>query len=214
MDISRHLPNYYYRMDASRNSRFYTQGFELWLPEGTLFEDMELDYEVIASDTDQAAHYRLSNVAIPLRKAGEITIPLVKDPRIDGSKLYVARVNGKSRISQGGTYKYGRITANITELGTYTVCVDTVAPRITPIGSATWRSSRKIVLRIADGETGIRDYRGEIDGRWVLFSYSSKNAQLTCDLKAEGIKPGKHKVEVTVTDMRGNVNTLTQHIEL
>lgn len=214
MDIPRSLPNYYYRMDASRNSRFYTQGFELWLPQGTLFEDVELDYEVIASDTDLTDHYRLSNIVIPLRKAAEITLPIIKDYTIDGSKLYVARVNGKSRISQGGTYKYGRITANITELGTYTVCVDTVAPRITPIGSATWRNSRKIVLRIADGETGIRDYRGEIDGRWVLFKYSSKNAQLTCDLKAESIKPGKHKVEITVTDMRGNENKLKLDCDL
>ena len=58
------------------------------------------------------------------------------------------------------------------------------------------------------------DYRGTIDGQWVLFKYSSKTAQLTCDLKAEGIKPGKHKVEITVTDMRGNVRTLALDCEL
>lgn len=214
MDLPQRLPNYYYRMDASRNSRFYTQGFELWMPQGTLFDDIELDYEVIPSDIDQAHHYRLTNAIVPLRRTAEITIPTHKEWHIDGSKLYVARVNGKRRTYCGGTYRYGRITANITELGTYTVCADTIAPKITPIGSTSWRSNRKVVLRIADGETGIRDYHGTIDDQWVLFKYSSKTALLTCDLKAEGIKPGKHRVEVVVTDMRGNARTLTLDCEL
>ena len=216
MEIPKRLPNYYDRMEASRANRFYTKGFELWIPENTLFEDVELAYDKIDSvaDTDQTSHYRLSEYPIPLRHAAEITIPVCPKKGIDGKKLYVARVDGNRRVSQGGTYKYGRITANITELGTYTVCADTVAPKITPIGSTSWRKQGRIVLRIADGQTGIRDYRGTIDGRWVLFQYSSKNARLTCDLKAEGIGPGKHEIEIVVTDMRGNKSKLTMNCDL
>lgn len=205
MEIPSRLPNYRYLMDASRDSRFYAQGFELWMPQGTLFDDVELDYAVLPSESDQADIYQLATMRIPLRRAAEITLPTHKGESVDGSKLYVARVDGKRRIYCGGTYRYGRITANITELGSYTVCADTIAPRITPIGSTSWRKQGQIVCRIADGETGIRDYRGTIDGRWVLFKYSSKNARLTCDLRAEGIGPGRHQVEITVTDMRGNV---------
>ena len=206
MDIPQRLPDYHYLMDASRPNRFYTQGFELWIPNGELFDDVELAYDVIPSAVDQVPHYRLTHSRIPLRKAAEITIPIWPDRGIDGSKLYVARVDGRRRISQGGTYKFGRITANITELGTYTVCVDTVAPKITPIGSTAWRQQGRVVFRIADGETGIRSYRGTIDGRWVLFKYSSKTARMTCDLKAEGIGPGRHEVVIEVEDMRGNEN--------
>ncbi len=205
MEIPSRLPNYRYLMDASRDSRFYTQGFELWMPQGTLFDDVELDYAVLSSESDQADIYQLATMRIPLRRAAEITLPTHKGESVDGSKLYVARVDGKRRIYCGGTYRYGRITANVTELGSYTVCADTVAPRITPIGSTSWRKQGRVVCRIADAETGIRDYRGTIDGRWVLFKYSSKNARLTCDLRAEGIGPGRHQVEITVTDMRGNV---------
>ena len=204
MDIPCRIPNYYDLMDASRANRFYTRGFELWMPQGTLFEDVELEYEVTPSTTDQADIYRLTTTRIPLRKAAEITLPTHKDAHIDGSKLYVARVNGNGRVYCGGIYKYGRITANITELGTYTVSADTVPPKITPIGRTTWAKQGRVVCRIADGETGIRDYRGKIDGRWVLFKYSSKNARLWCDLRAEGIAPGRHTVEIEVTDMRGN----------
>ena len=214
MDLPRRLPNYYDRMYASRANRFYTNGFELWIPKGELFDDVELAYEVLPSETDYAAHYKLSETRIPLRKGAEITIPVRPQANVDTKKLYVARVDGKQRIYSGGTYKYGRITANITELGTYSVCADTIAPRIIPIGSSTWKSQRKVVFRISDNETGLRDYRGMIDGRWVLFQYSSKTARLTCDLKAEGITRGKHELEVVVTDMRGNVKRLIQQCEL
>ena len=214
MDIPQRLPNYYDRMYASRANRFYTNGFELWIPKGELFDDVELAYEVLPSETDYAAHYKLSETRIPLRKGAEITMPVNPQKNVDTKKLYVARVDGKQRTYCGGTYKYGRITANITELGTYTVCADTVAPKITPIGSSAWKSQGRVVVRIADGETGIRDYRGMIDGRWVLFKYSSKTARLTCDLKAEGITRGKHEVVVEVEDMRRNVNRMRFDIEL
>ena len=212
MEIPSRLPNYRYLMDASRDSRFYAQGFELWMPQGTLFDDVELDYHVMPSESDQTPIYQLTTTRIPLRRAAEITLPTHKSESVDGSKLYVARVDGKRRTYCGGTYRYGRITANITELGSYTVCADTIAPKITSIGSTSWRKQGRIVCRIADGETGIRDYRGTIDCRWVLFKYSSKNARLTCDLRAEGIGSGRHQVEIRVTDMRGNVRVVSYEL--
>lgn len=207
MDIPQRLPNYFYYMDASRDNRFYTNGFELWLPQGSLFDDVELDYEVLPSESavDCTSHYRLSQTPQPLWHAAEITIPFFEDCDIDPSKLYIARVDGKRRVYCGGTYEYGHIKANITELGTYTVCADTIPPKITPIGSTSWRKQGRVVCRIGDSQSGIRSYRGTIDGRWVFFKYSSKNARLTCDLRAEGIGSGHHTIEVEVTDMRGNV---------
>ena len=214
MKLPCRVPNYFYRMDASRANRFCGQGFELWLPEGTLFEDVELDYDVLPSDTDQAEHFQLAVTRIPLRKAAEITLPVMPREGVDAKKLYVARVDGKQRVYCGGTYKYGRITANVKELTTYTVCVDTIAPKITPIGESTWKKKGMVTFRIADGETGIRSYRGKIDSKWVLFQYSSKNARLWCDLKAEGIGPGNHEIEVEVEDMRCNVRTLVINCSL
>ena len=201
--------NYLYYMNASQDNRFYVAGTELWVPQGTLFEDVDLEYEVLSSDSDLAAIYRFAPQPVPLRKPAELTLPIRLDKPFDSKKLYVARVDGNRRIYCGGTYKYGRITANISELGSYTVCADTTPPTITPIGENTWRKRGVVAFRIADGETGIRTYRGKIDGRWVLFKYSSKSHRLWCDLKAEGIGPGHHTVEIEVTDMRGNIGVVT-----
>ena len=214
MPIGAPLRNYRNYMDASRDNRFYVAGTELWLPQGTLFEDVELTYDVVPSDTDQADHYRLSETRVPLRKSAELTLPVLPKADIDVSKLYVARVDGNKRIYCGGNYRFGRITANIKELTTYTMCADTIAPKIIPIGETTWKKRGVVAFRISDSETGIRSYSGKIDGKWVLFQYSSKNARLWCDLKAEGITRGKHKIEIKVEDMRQNVETLLLNCEL
>lgn len=214
MPLDAPLRNYWYYMEADRDNRFAANGMELWLPQGALFDDIDLTYEVMPSDVDQAAHYRLAETRVPLRKSAELTLPVLPAIGVDASKLYVARVDGKQRVYCGGRYEYGRIRANIKELTTYTICVDTIAPKITPLGEATWKKRGVVTFRIADGETGIRSYRGRIDGRWVLFQYSSKNARLWCDLKAEGITRGKHTIEIEVEDMRLNVNKLIMNCDL
>ena len=208
MDFPRQVTNYFYHMDASRGNRFSVGGLELWIPQGQLFEDMDLDYDVVPSDTDQTDIYQLTTERVPLRKSAELTLPVILQGDVDAKKLYVARVDGDRRISCGGDYKYGRITANITELASYTVCIDTIAPRIVPIGETAWKKRGVVSFRIADEETGIRSYRGKIDGKWVLFKYSSKNARLWCDLKSEGIAPGSHEIEIEVEDMRRNKSRL------
>ena len=210
MPVATSPRNYLYYMDASRDNRFYVAGTELWMPQGTLFEDVDLEYEVLPleSDSDFANIYQFSTQPVPLRKSAELTLPIRLDKPFDSEKLYVARVDGNRRVYCGGIYKYGRITANITELGSYTVCADVTPPTITPIGESTWQKRGIVAFRIADGETGIRSCRGRIDGRWVLFKYSSKNARLWCDLKAEGIGSGRHIVEIEVEDMKGNVRIL------
>ncbi len=208
MPLDAPLRNYLYYMDAGRDNRFYVGGTELWMPQGVLFEDVDLTYDVLSSCLDFADIYQFTTQPVPLRKSAELTLPIRLDKPFDGDKLYVARVDGDRRIYCGGKYRYGRITANVRELGSYTVCSDTIAPKITPIGETTWKKRGVVAFRISDGETGIRSYSGTIDGEWVLFQYNSKNARLWCDLRSEGIGPGPHTIEVEVEDMRRNVSVL------
>ena len=214
MSLNAPLCNNFYYMAAKRNNRFYVGGTELWMPQGTLFEDVDLVYDVQPSDSDFANIFQFTTQPIPLRQSAELTLPIRLDKPFDSRKLYVARVDGDRRIYCGGKYRYGRITTNIKELGTYTVCADTIAPKITLIGEDTWKKRGVIAFRISDGETGIRSYRGTIDGRWVLFQYSSKNARLWCDLKTEGITHGRHTIEIEIEDLRRNKRRLLLQCDL
>ena len=89
-------------------------------------------------------------------------------------------------------------------LGTFTVAVDTIGPRITPLRQGTWRANpRNLRFRVKDGETGIRSYKVYIDGHFVLFGLK-KGILVIQD--PEKVKRGvPHRAEVTVTDECGNV---------
>jgi hypothetical protein len=92
----------------------------------------------------------------------------------------------------------------IRELGTYTVAVDTVAPKVVPLNRPQWKTGN-IQFTIRDAETGIKDYKVYIDGQFALFKFSSKNARLS-SMHPSRIKRGtKHTMEVVITDYCGNV---------
>ena len=91
----------------------------------------------------------------------------------------------------------------IRQLGDYTVAVDTLAPRIVPLGQKQWGAGN-IRFKITDAETGIKDYKVKIDGEFALFAFSSKNAVLRMK-HPERLKKGvRHTLEVVVTDHCGN----------
>ena len=112
--------------------------------------------------------------------------------------------------SAGGTYEDGFMKTRIRELGTYTVAVDTVPPEITPVGKNTWGRNGKVVYRLKDKETGIRAYRGTIDGKFALFGRPNlTKSHWECKLDPKHVKKGvRHTVVMTATDDCGNETTV------
>jgi hypothetical protein len=66
-----------------------------------------------------------------------------------------------------------------------------------------WKSG-DIRFKIRDTETGIKDYKVYVDGKFVLFKYSSKDAMLSCKHPRRIKKGAPHRMEVIVTDHCGN----------
>lgn len=182
-------------------------GLELIVPRGRLYHDVWLNYAVRADSGDIAFTYQLTDERVPLQSGCDLRIGLRHRMLIDTTKYYIARINGRGRKSSaGGTYENGFMKTRILELGTYTVAVDTVPPRIIPLSPRSWARSRRIVYRIKDKETGIRSYRGTIDGKYALFGIPNAiNGSLVYVIDPKRVKRGgKHTVEITATDNCGN----------
>ena len=79
--------------------------------------------------------------------------------------------------------------------------MDTVPPTVRDL---TKGKNGILTFYIADSETGIKSYKGYIDGEFKLFKFSSKNVRLTCNLRAEGVSRGSHHLRLVVTDRAGN----------
>mgnify|MGYP001283822212 CR=1 FL=1 len=183
-------------------------GLELIIPRGRLYHDVWLNYAVRADSGDIAFTYQLTDERVPLQSGCDLRIGLRRHPLADTTKYYVARVNARGgKSSAGGKYEKGFMKTRILELGTYTVAIDTVPPQIIPVSPKSWARSKRIVYRIKDKESGVRSYRGTIDGKYALFGIPNAiNGSLVYDIDPKRVKRGgKHTVEITVTDNCGNI---------
>ena len=178
-------------------------GLELIVPEGMLYEDVELNY-MLRRDSDAISYeYQLHHVPVPLHAGCVLKIGVQEYPVADMGKYYVVQKKKGRKSSLGGYFENGFMHAYVRELGTYTVGVDTISPKVVPLGREQWKRGN-IQFKITDAETGIKDYKVYIDGRFVLFAFSSKNARLKMK-HPERLKKGvSHEMEVVITDYCGN----------
>lgn len=199
-----HREKYVLRWD--KTNCLQEPGMELLIPRGMLYDDVYLNYSV-TTDSNAVAHtYRLHDERVPLHGYCDFRVALRHRPLQDTTKYYVARVNADGLSSVGGRYEAGVMKVRINELGTYTVAVDTVPPRLTPLNAKNWGRQGRIVLQAKDKETGIASYRGVIDGKYALFGKpNSINGHLVCELDAKHVEKGRrHVLEMTVADACGN----------
>lgn len=204
-----HREKYFFAWD--KTNYLQEPGMTLVVPRGMLYEDARLNYSVRGDGGAIAFTYQLTDKAIPLHGSCELRIGLRRQPLADTTKYYVARVNSKGgTYSAGGNYENGYMKTNIRELGTYTVAVDTVPPVVTPVNPKLWARNGKVTYRMKDGETGIRSYKGTIDGKYVLFGIpNSIQKLLVCELDPKRVKKGgRHTVEITATDDCGNTTVV------
>lgn len=112
--------------------------------------------------------------------------------------------NGKAAIpTEKGWYK-----ASVRNLGQYWLVADTVAPTI---GTATpWAKdqskSKRISFVVRDELTSVKSFRGELDGKWILFEQHGSNWFYEIDNRCS---KGNHTLVVTATDENGNTRTQT-----
>ena len=204
-----HREKYFFAWD--KTNFLQEPGLTLTVPRGMLYDNVPLNYEVHSDSGAIAYTYQLNDEKVPLHGECELRIGLRRQPVADSTKYYVARVTPKgSMYSAGGTYEDGFMKTRIRELGTYTVAVDTVPPEITPVGKNTWGRNGKVVYRLKDKETGIRAYRGTIDGKFALFGRPNlTKSHWECKLDPKHVKKGvRHTVVMTATDDCGNETTV------
>ena len=92
-------------------------------------------------------------------------------------------------------------------MGDFTLARDSVAPKISPFNFRTnqWLSNFKFIeVKISDDFSGIKSYKGSINGQWALFEYEPKRKLLTYDFSDKVFEEAKHELKLEVEDNVGN----------
>lgn len=173
------------------------------IPKNTLYKN--LDFEYFVKDTIKGAitpTYQIHNDYTPLHDYISISI---KPGRINEelrNKSVIVNIdrNGKY-YSRGGEWRNNYLTAKSKVFGGYTIMLDTISPSIKPYNiysNKNMANNSSIIFTISDNLSGVKSYRGEIDGKWVLMEYESKKAQLIYQFG--NLNKGNHTFKLVVED--------------
>jgi|TARA_B110000259_G_scaffold70568_1_gene83200 hypothetical protein len=186
-----------------RNDLEYNINFEnhkINIPKNTFLKDTDL---FINESVDTL---KIINSNIPVFKNIKITFPNLNDEKGN----YLANFDQKkneyfitSKLNSKNNFE-----AKTKKLGTFFIKNDSIAPNIKSLSfkNGDWISNKSsIKFKITDKETGIKKYRGTINGNWVLFEYEYKKNELSYKFDEYYKKSSKNEVEILVEDMVGNI---------
>ena len=71
----------------------------------------------------------------------------------------------------------------------------------------------RVVFTVSEKETSLKSFRGTLDGKFILFTYNSKNGRLVLDLKKENVCRGEHLLRLEAEDACGNKSVFEKRIK-
>lgn len=179
------------------------------IPSNTLYKDLYFKYHKASAIAGSytSIHY-IHDHYTPLHSYITVSIKEDSFPKNLRSKaLIFSTVDGKSKYAEGGKWNGNTMSVKTRSFGGYGIAVDTIAPRIIPINisNGSYMGNKwSISLKVTDEFSGLDEYKGTIDGKWVLFEYDAKRNLLSYYFD-ENIKKGSHLLEFTATDAVGNI---------
>ena len=108
--------------------------------------------------------------------------------------------------------KKNYVIAKVNNLGDFEIKIDSVKPNISviDISDNQWISNRKnLTIKISDNESGVNNYRGTINDKWILLEYNPMKGILSYDFNDNvNIDDVKNVLEIKIEDNVGNVKKL------
>lgn len=190
------------------DNRFGAKGIRLFIPKGNLYDDLYFRYSAKEDSSALGTVHTLHDTPVAIHRSARLSLRLQRDTLTNKRQYGIVRLRDGHKSWVGGTYRDGWIDADINELGTYTLAQDTARPVITPVDPVAWVGRQTITLQLSDSLSGIKTYRGEIDGAFALFEMNSKGV-VTYRFDRERLARGRHTLKLTATDACGNRSVYT-----
>lgn len=206
-------PDPLFRFD--KENVFKASDVELVMPEKNLYRNIHFHYSKQARPDKPGIYSDLHFIhddTEPIDKKYKLSIKAIDFPSAlkDKAVMMYKNHNG-GLIAYRGVWKGDMLTANVRDFGEYFISADTIAPTIKPIDIEEGKdmgNQQHLSVKISDRGTGIRSYRGTIDGKWILMALDGKTGTLAYTFD-DRLPAGEHKFDLVVKDEVGNETTLS-----
>jgi hypothetical protein len=191
---------------------FSAAGIRIKMQSLSLYRDIRFTYSASLT-TDPLIYSPIHHVHKDIeavQKYYDLSLkPAALPPQLK-DKAYIALRyrDGKTRGYES-VWEDGMLTCKTRDFCDFYVAIDTLAPTVIVQGpkDADYTQRAALNVRIEDRYSGIKSYRGTIDGHWALFAYDAKNNLLTYTFD-NMLAPGEHQLKLVVTDKVNNSATL------
>ncbi|WP_299680437.1 M23 family metallopeptidase [uncultured Tenacibaculum sp.] len=196
-----------YKITAVNFNKFQKENVTIAFPKNSFYHDCYLNFDV----NDGIA--KIHEPTIPLDKRFTLTFNTSHLNTKKKQQVYIANVTKKKYPKYVSTKKKeNKVYTNQKTLGSYTLKLDSISPKINLVNFADqqWITKNKTLkVKIKDEESGIKDFRGYIDNEWVLMEYNHKKGILTYDFSDKKLVGSKHIFKIVVSDNVGNTETIS-----
>jgi murein DD-endopeptidase MepM/ murein hydrolase activator NlpD len=197
-----------YFVKSQKDNIFSKENVTVTIPANTFLEDFYMDFEV------KNGILQLHKDVAPAFSNFLITFEDSVATEKEREKMFIASINGK-KIYCLTTKRYkNTFTAYTKYLGQYTLMKDTIGPdiQISKNIEGNWISMQnELRITISDDLSGVKTYKGSLNGKWILLEYESKTNKLTHSFADGIVSEGKNELQVEVTDNVGNSTIFETH---
>lgn len=179
------------------------EDFIFKVPENATYEDWAPSYAErdCARKGSYSSLHEVSPQHVPLDKACSVSIRVNNDTVAEKSQYYIAYVATRRGMTGyyhlNTSYSDGWVSAKPSNLGGYVVLRDSLPPVITPLAV----SGGELRFKVVDKESGVKFFKGEIDGKPVIFKSDCKDNIARYSIDRSVFPRGKrHHVKFTAID--------------
>ena len=151
--------------------------------------------------------------SIPLLKGITIKMDVSRYNDSIRNRTYIGRIGENKKTSFVSSKKEENyVIAKVNNLGDFVIKIDSIKPNISviDISENQWISNRKnLSIKISDNESGVKNYRGTINDKWILLEYNPMKGILSYDFDDNVNKDdAKNVLEIKIEDNVGNEKKL------
>lgn len=185
---------------ANKKSKYSIGNLGIDFKENSLYDTLYLEF------IDRKGTFQIGQSTIPLKEPIEITYKT--NGNYNAAKASVYSIYGNSTKPLLTTWAGKTAKFKAKELGNFAILTDNSPPIIKPVR----KDSTKISFIISDELSGIKDFKAEVDGKFVLMDYDYKK-KLIWSVPEDSTELYRGKISLTVNDNAGNSEIYENTIE-
>jgi len=192
-------------INSTQVFEFKNDDCEIYIPDYSLYRDYGFEYEKKIDSTMAYPTYTILNDSIPSHKSFIISLKIEDlDKELRTKALLGKIINGEIDCIKNSKWKENRLIGKSNTFGIFTIVIDTIKPVITHNQKI---KNNIMKFNISDELSGIKEYRGEIENKWILMEYDFKTNTLQHVFNTPP-KNANQNFKLSVSDYAGNTETI------